>query len=108
MRCDGCHREDAWAIRSWRDNGEWTGSCNFCSAFTGPDIQDVYFPGPHTCQNITDKDGKPMFFSTRSEKARALKERGMSEAGDRIRGAYSMPRPSGKSWYEQRRLQGKV
>lgn len=110
MHCSGCNREDAWNVRTIVDKGEFVSSCNFCGGYrpAGLEYSDVYFPGPHSCQNITDDNGKPVFFETRSQKAQYMREKGIQEAGDRIRGSYAMPRPSGRTWYEQRRSQGKL
>lgn len=110
MDCRNCKRTDAYHVRTSVENGEFLDSCNFCGGFysAGLEFADVYFPGPHVSENITDDRGVPIRLESRAHKARLMRERGMTEAGDRIRGSYDLPKPSGRSWYEQRRNQGKI
>jgi len=61
---------------------EW---CDTCSSSSGSGVPDVYWDGkPET--NLVDDHGQPMQFISKGHKARWLKEKGLSEAGDRVRG----------------------
>lgn len=110
MECRNCKRPDAWQVRTSIEEGVFIDACNFCGGFGTPGLEyaDVYFPGPHACQNITDDTGTPIQFHSKSHKARVMREKGIGEIGDRVGGSNALPRPSGRTWYEQRRSQGKI
>lgn len=110
MDCRGCGRTDAWAVRTIVDGNELIDTCNFCSGVGsgGTAASDVYFPRPHACQNITDEAGKPIFFESKSHKAQVMREKGLSEVGDRVHGARWYPKSQEKSWYGMRREAGKL
>jgi len=53
-----------------------------------PGIPDVYWPGhEHYNENLTDNMGNPILLKSRRHKAEALKMMGVTETGDRVRGA---------------------
>jgi len=108
MECTTCKRTDAWSVRTVIEKGEFIDTCNFCGFNGSSTVADVYYPGPHSCENITDDKGTPIQFTSKGHKARVMRERGIMEAGDRIRGSYALPKPPGRSWYEQRRSLGKI
>lgn len=61
---------------------EW---CNVCTATTAYSIPDVYWDGKVE-SNLADAHGNPAVFTSKRDKARFLKEKGLSEVGDRVRG----------------------
>jgi hypothetical protein len=63
-------------------------SCNNCGTHSVSFIPDVYWPGhTHTNPNITDNMGREIELTSRSQKARIMREKGLSEAGDRYHGS---------------------
>ena len=61
--------------------------CRLCQSPKAA-VPDVYFDGKPEINLADDPTtGKPRVFSSRGEKAAYLKERGICEAGDKVRGA---------------------
>ena len=70
-------------------------SCNRCSNTSVGTLHDVYWPGgSHYNDNICDaKTGKPIELTSRGQKARVMREQGLSEAGDFYHGSRCQPPP---------------
>ncbi len=65
-------------------------------------MPDVYFDGKINT-NLSDNNGNPMQFVSKTHKARFLRERQISEVGDRVHGApYNVGRSPRKSYQESR------
>jgi hypothetical protein len=90
FHCDGCqtNRDQADLKRCVIDQDKnFLRYCRFCISGTAK-VVDVYWDGKEEHGLADGPDGKPRVFSSRGEKAAYLKERGLMEAGDRIRGSY--------------------
>lgn len=62
--------------------------CDQCGRLGAMSIPDVYFKrSGETYQNLTDKMGRPIEFSSRGDKAVFMKSNGIREAGDSIHGS---------------------
>lgn len=62
--------------------------CRHCVTGT-VGVPDVYWDGKEEHGLADDeRTGKPRVFSSKAEKAAYLKERGLQEAGDKVRGSY--------------------
>ena len=92
MTCGGCGNSDASKTQSGFVKSEtgqriFSESCEKCG-FTGNVwLPDVYFDGKPE-ENLADgQDGKPRVFSSKRDKAIYLKQQGIVEAGDTVRGA---------------------
>jgi hypothetical protein len=90
--CSGCDKsfDEVSLKRMVIDNGEtfkWCRDCCSPSMTAIPDVWYGYGSGTHTEENIADpKTGKPIPFSSKREKAEAMKIAGVKEAGDRVKG----------------------
>lgn len=87
MRRDPCRTcgSVAWhAMKSILEKSIWTDFCSECSDFRTASVSDVYFKAPYWEQHMGPA---PVFIESRQQKARLLKERGLREAGDRVRGS---------------------
>lgn len=63
--------------------------CDQCSDMRGASVPDVYWDGKEEHGLADDPvTGKPRVFGSKAEKAAYLKERGLSEAGDRVHGSF--------------------
>lgn len=61
--------------------------CDKCGGATVIHFDDVFWDGRPE-ENLADgPDGKPITFVSKGQKARYLKERGITESGDRVHGA---------------------
>ena len=93
MTCEGCGNKEAYHVVSRYDRatGLFDSICDRCGGSERGEMpvhSDVYWPGhPHYNRNICDKMGRPIFLESREHKARIMKEQGIREAGDSIRGA---------------------
>ena len=92
MTCGGCGNAEARKTQSGfvkSETGEniYSESCEKCG-FTGNVwLPDVYFDGKPE-ENLADgQDGKPRVFASKRDKAIYLKQNGIIEAGDTLRGA---------------------
>ncbi len=75
-----------WVSTSTLDeHGRKIEYCNVCTGTTAYSIPDVYWDG-RVEKNLVDHRGNPVTFTSKRDKARFLKEKGLSEAGDRVRG----------------------
>ena len=69
------------------EDGSYVEWCDECSKGSHAVVYDVYWDGKPE-ENLADgPDGKPRVFLSKGQKARYLRERGLSEAGDRVHGA---------------------
>lgn len=94
--CDSCGQSfDVVSLRRMVvGNGKSSRYCSGCcsgSTSASPDVYYGYGSGTHTEENIaypngTEKAGQPIPFSSKREKAMAMKIAGVYEAGDRIKG----------------------
>ncbi len=75
-------------------DGKVTRYCSSCvsgSTSASPDVYYGYGSGTHSEENIAypnghPQAGKPIPFSTKREKAWAMKQAGVRECGDRVKG----------------------
>ncbi len=89
MKCPTCQYEYAYKIRYSIDkDGNGSEVCDKCGNLSGTWYPDVFWDGNTTNNNITNSMGEPIPFFSRQQKAKVLREKGMSEAGDRVHGAY--------------------
>ena len=97
-KCAGCKRvidEENVHLRRivTDDNGKFDKYCTDCVSGTVKNLPDVYYgygSGTHTEENICNpKTGQPIPFSSKAEKAAAMKIAGVVEAGDKIHGVRS-------------------
>lgn len=61
--------------------------CDRCGHVGSTWVPDVYFRGIHKDANIVDNMGNAILIESRQHKAQLMRERGMREAMDRVRGA---------------------
>lgn len=87
MRCGSCHN-DSYAVMTRAIDGKLHDFCVKCNAeFRKNTVPDVYWPGhQHTNENLTDSMGNPILLRSRRHKAAVMRELGVREVGDRIRG----------------------
>lgn len=98
MTCGGCY-EEAYHIHGEFVGSEYVECCEKCGGISSADaaIPDVYWPGHvHTNPQLCDDMGRPYELRTKGHKAAIMKQLGVSEAGDKVRGAPV----SGKTWAE--------
>lgn len=87
-----CGNAEARCVRVWfekneageRERQECCEACGSAGNVYVPDVYDYTKPLENLCDRET---GKPLEFISRSHKARYMRERGVSEVGDRIHGA---------------------
>lgn len=90
MKCAGCQNDRAYRVVTIYRDGQLLDSCDRCAALEPSTIHDVYWPGhAHYNSQLVDKFGKPILITSKAHKAQILKEKGLIEAGDRVRGAPS-------------------
>lgn len=89
MKCSNCKNKEAHIIRmSFDEKGKLFENCNKCGAVSTTWTPDVYWPGhAHENSNLCGADGKPVYLTSRRHKAEVMRELGVSEAGDRVKGA---------------------
>lgn len=91
--CDGCQTErdhiDLKRCVITADHvSKFLRFCRFCIAGTVT-VPDVFWKPGFEEHGLADgPDGKPRVFGSKAEKAAYLKERGLQEAGDRVRGSF--------------------
>ena len=86
MVCGGCGNQGAYRL-SYSSAGE---SCNACSSsMTAFRFSDVFFQGPNFEPHLAhpEKSPKGNFVRSREHKAALMRELGLSETGDKVRGA---------------------
>ena len=83
MICD-CGNQHAYAIR--KIAGIERQFCNECAGVSPSGISDVFWDGKAN-PNLTDNMGRPMEFLSRGHKARWMKEKGIEERGDLVKGS---------------------
>ena len=85
MICLNCNSTDA---RIWRKREDGTESCNNCSDVRRPVAYDVYFKEPYYDENLANKENPHgRWVPDKKTKAQYMKEKGIREAGDKVRGA---------------------
>lgn len=83
MECP-CGNQKAYAMKMG-GSGVW--ECNECGGASQAHYADVFWNGKPV-ENLCDPvSGKPLEFISRGHKAKYMKERGITEAGDRVHGA---------------------
>lgn len=88
MTCSACGNKSAYRIVTAYHEGKLLDSCDRCGNHEATTIHDVYWPGhPHYNSQLVDKFGRPILITSKAHKARILKEKGLIEAGDTVRGA---------------------
>lgn len=90
MTCGGCGNTKAFRTRTFQDGTEF---CDRCGQVGTPWVPDVYWDGKPEINLPDGPDGKPRVFGSKVEKAVFLKQHGLVEAGDKIRGGYGVSRP---------------
>lgn len=90
--CDGCdriapHIDLKRCVITAESEPKLLRFCRFCCDAKAS-VPDVFFDGKPEINLADGPDGKPITFSSKHEKARYLKERGIMEAGDKVRGSY--------------------
>jgi hypothetical protein len=90
MDCEGCGNPAAVVTRTWWEGDHRHEVCNSkdCGNLKTPWSPDVYFRKPEVIENLGDADhphGR-MVESPR-QKARILREQGLREDGDKVRGS---------------------
>lgn len=84
MKCDACGTNKA-RVQMLVAPGEWV--CDLCSDVPAPTIPDVYWGNGRIIENLVDERGQPIRFMSKGHKAAVLKEKGLSEIGDKIHGS---------------------
>jgi len=82
--CKSCGSFLWHTSRSRVRDGVIVESCSDCDRIEMSGSPDVYFREPYLEEHMGPE---PIFISSRQEKVRIMKERGIVEAGDRRRGA---------------------
>lgn len=85
--CVNCQSELFTTKKVWVEHGELQGMCSDCGDFFTETVPDVFFKTAYTSKALNVE------FTSKGQKAKYLKEHGLSEAGDR--GSMSE-----KSWTE--------
>lgn len=88
MICKGCHKE-AWQIHGFIDDNGYQEVCADCGHLSSSDaaLPDVFWNGkPYYSESLQCE------FTSRSQKARVMKEKGVRELGNE--------RLGGKGWIE--------
>lgn len=99
MTCGGCLNE-AYHIHGEFIENQYMECCEKCGNVSSADapVQDVYWPGrEHTNPQLCDDMGKPYQLRSKGHKAAIMKQLGVSEVGDKVRGA---PYTGQSSWAE--------
>lgn len=101
--CLGC---GATTYHYWRvvfAQGTRYEQCSECSRTATPSLSpDVYFDNSkgafQTDPNLCARDGKPIPFSSKREKAAILNQLGLREAGDKDHGSRNFDKRASKQW----------
>ncbi len=83
MHCDTCGNTKAYKMEQRGNEPPFCDRCGYPGTVFLP---DVYFKSGEVCENLVDEKGNGVAFGTRMEKYKFMKERGVSEAGDFVRG----------------------
>lgn len=87
MQCSGCGNKAAYRV-SYSSGGE---SCDVCAPgqMNTFRFSDVYFKGPGFETHLADPEKSPKgnFVTSREHKAMLMRELGVRETGDKVRGA---------------------
>ena len=88
MFCNNCGNDKAVSLRVKIIKAQESYSCNLCGGVKPPWFPDVYFKEPYFEGFLADsKNPNGIYFNSRNEKARKMKELGIREAGDKIHGS---------------------
>lgn len=84
--CGNCGTTEAtrWKVTYSADGR--AEECDRCGHVGNVWVPDVYFRGRHKDPNIVDNMGNEIYIESRQHKATLMRERGMREANDRLRG----------------------
>jgi hypothetical protein len=90
--CKGCGNDQAYAVKTYIENGEIIEICNRCGDVSSAYLPDVYVPeGGMHFEGLSHPDYPESyggtFCATKAEKAYYLKKYGLQEAGDRQHGS---------------------
>lgn len=102
--CDNCGSITWHYFRiKCSDAQELYRGCSDCLNETTPNLSpDVYFDSSkgsnQTDPNLCRRNGTPIPFSGKREKAAILKQKGIREAGDKIHGARNFDKTASKQW----------
>lgn len=102
MTCRSCGNDKATVIRTIYHEGGLIDYCRGCDASisVAMSIPDVYLQrSGQTFENLTDTMGHPIPIMSKRHKKQVMDKLGVSEAGDRVHGAYQTP----KTWTESTR-----
>ncbi len=83
MFCDTCGNTKAYKMEQRGNEPPFCDRCGYPGTVFLP---DVYFKSGEVCENLVDEKGNGVAFGTRMEKYKFMKERGVSEAGDLVKG----------------------
>lgn len=107
--CITCGSQDYYFYRMVIDqSGNRFDECSECSSGRMPALSpDVYFDGSkganQTDPNLCGRDGGPIPFSSRREKAAIMKQLGLQEGGDKKHGARNFDKTASKQWDQFRK-----
>jgi len=89
MKCEGCGNEHANRVRTYFDeNKQMREVCDKCGLVSNTATPDVYFRSEYFDGNLGDeKHPYGRWITSKTHKADIMREQGVREAGDRIRGA---------------------
>lgn len=102
--CNNCGSTTWYYFRTrYTDKEEVIRGCSDCSNGPTPKSSpDVYFNpskgSDQTDPNLCRRNGIPIPFSSKREKAAILKQKGIREAGDKIHGSRNFDKTSSKQW----------
>lgn len=76
--CEGCGNPDAYHSRGWIENGVYKEICDRCGGLASSDapVHDVFWNGRSYYSEALQTE-----FTSRGQKARVMKEMGVSELG---------------------------
>lgn len=96
MTCNGCKSTVSRVIKGYwnKETNSIDYICDVCSDVRTETIHDVWYgygSGTHTEENIAypnghPQAGKPIPFSSKKEKWEAMKQAGVREVGDKVKG----------------------
>lgn len=101
--CGSCGATNYYYYRVTWSNHEKYETCSQCSTGPTPNLSpDVYFNPKEgriqTNPNLCDRNGTPIPYSSKREKAAIMKRLGVVEAGDKKHGSRNFDRSAAKQW----------
>ena len=101
MLCENCGNSEAYVYRKTKD-GE---CCDSCGDLRIPWNPSVYFRQPYVDPNLGDyrhpHEANGVLITSKRHKARLMREQGVVEAGDRVRGGRNFDKSLARSAREQ-------